>query len=218
MDGDEVAARQQFLLGGGEPHAGGLGALGRQVRAPGRHVHAEGLADPRDPAAGLAEAEQAESAPVQVGAEGALPRAPLAQGGVLRDDLPGQAEDQGPGEFDRGFGVAGRPAHGDTVPGGRLKVDGGVSHAGGDEECEARQPREHLLRERRALAHRDDDLAVADRVGQVVGGGEVLRERSDVHRAGEAGPVGGRQRHVLVVVEYRAAQLHRHPSPGVGLP
>jgi hypothetical protein len=45
MDGDDIGLREQFLLAGiTDPDF--LAALRRQVRAPGDHVHAEGLRQP----------------------------------------------------------------------------------------------------------------------------------------------------------------------------
>lgn len=110
------------------------GGAGGEVLAPGRHVHAEGLADPGDPATDLAQAEQPERTAVQIGAEGALPGAAAAHGGALGDDAAGEAEDQRPGQFDGRLGVAGRTADGDTVPRGGFQVDGGIAHSGGDQE------------------------------------------------------------------------------------
>lgn len=78
------------------------GALLGEVGAPGGGLHAEGGADPGDLGADPAEADHAEAAPVQIGADGGLPGAAGAQGGVLGDQVAGEAEDEGPGQLDGG--------------------------------------------------------------------------------------------------------------------
>ncbi len=68
--GDEVGGLQQLFPGRGERGADLLRPLLREVLAPGHHLHAEGPAHLGDPAADLAQPQQAERAAVQVGAQG----------------------------------------------------------------------------------------------------------------------------------------------------
>jgi hypothetical protein len=63
------------------------------------------------------------------------------------------------------------------VAGGGFEVDGGVAHAGGDEQLEAWQAGEEGRRKGGAFAHRDEDLAVADGFGDLVLGDEVTLQR-----------------------------------------
>ena len=74
MDGDHVGAAEQLVLVD-VLGALRLGALGREVLAPGDHLHADGGADARHPAAEVAEAQDAERAAVEVEADRGLPAA-----------------------------------------------------------------------------------------------------------------------------------------------
>ena len=108
--------------------------------------------------------------------------------------------------------VVGLPAAGaadrDAALGGGLDVDRGVAAAGGDQELEVGQCLDDGARKPRALAHHHDDLevlAVADGVG--VGAPHRVGVHLDLDVL-ELRPVGELERHVLVVVENRAAKGH----------
>lgn len=139
MDGDEVGGAEQVLLGGGEFDTDLVGALPGEVLAPATHPHAEGEPDLRHPAADLPEAQQAEPAAVQVGSHRLLPGAALPQRVALLDDAAGQAQQQGPGQFDGWRRRGGRTAHGDAVRLGGGVVDDAVAHAGGDDQFQPGQ-------------------------------------------------------------------------------
>ncbi len=206
--GDEVGALQQLFLRPGERGADLPRPFLGEVLAPGDHLHAEGPAHLRDPAADLAQAQQAERPAVQVGAEGGLPGAVPAQAVRLGDDRAGEAEEQGPGEFDRRGGGAGRPADGDAVALGGGEVDHRVAHAGGDQQPEPGQPSERLRRERDPLAQGDDDVELREGVGHFVHRSQVSGEGDDVHVGGDGRPVGDGGGGGLEVLDHGAAQLH----------
>src|SRR5271166_3099790 len=75
-------------------------ALGREILAPGDHLHAEGGADPRYGAADVAETQDTERPPGHVITHRLLPSA-AAQRRVLGDEIAGAAQDKRPGQFDR---------------------------------------------------------------------------------------------------------------------
>ena len=94
----------------------------REILAPGDHVHLEGQADTRHPLADLAEAQQTETPALQVAADRGLPRPAAAKREVFRHQMPGQRENQRPGQLRRRLGPAGRAAHGDAAAhGGRAR-------------------------------------------------------------------------------------------------
>src|SRR4051795_4934448 len=126
-------------------------------RAPGDDVHLEGAADPGDPLPQPAEAEHPEPGAGEVGADGLLPAAGT-DGEVLLRDVPGDGEDQRPGELGGAGGVRAGAADGDAELPRGADVDGDVARAGGDQQPQVRQPLEDVAREGRALAHGDDDV------------------------------------------------------------
>ncbi len=67
------------------------------------------------------------------------------------------------------------------------------------------------LRERRALAHDDDDLAVADERRQFGLVRHVAMQRTDVDSIGECAPVRAAEGYLLVVVQDRASQCAHGP-------
>ncbi|EPD60421.1 hypothetical protein HMPREF1211_05170 [Streptomyces sp. HGB0020] len=206
VDRDEVAARQQLLLGGRELDAHLVGVLLGEVVAPGADVHAEGEAHVGDPAADLAEAEQAEPAAVQIRAHRLLPGPAGAQGVVLLDDAAGQAQEQGPGQFDGRGRDARRAAHGDAVRLGGGVVDDAVAHPGGDEQLQPGQAGEQGGGEGDAFAQGDDDVEAVEGRGEFVVRTEVIAEGDGLDPVGHRRPVGEFGRHLLEVVEHGAAQ------------
>ncbi len=208
MQGDEVALRHQSPQVLHVPHPVLGRPLLRQVRAPGGDVHAEGEADPGHPGADLPEADEPQGPAGQVGADGGLPRPALPHRPRLGRHVPGQAEQQRPGQLGRRRGRALRAADGDAPGAGGGDVDRGVAQAGGDQEPQPGQPVEERRVDRRPLPHDDQDLAVPDGGDQRVPVVEVLAQDAHLDAAVERAPVGGGQGDALVVVEYGAAQLH----------
>jgi hypothetical protein len=199
VDGDDVRGGEQLVLVH-PPDAGRRGALVGEVRAPGDDVHLEGLPDTGDAGAEPAEADDAEAGAGEIGADGRLPAAG-AQGGVLGGDVPGDREDQRPGQLGGAGGVRGGPADGDAAVAGGGEVDGGVAGAGGDQQPQLRQAVEQAARERRPLAHGHDDVEGGQPLGDGVLVVEVVGKRHDLQRLGDARPVGELRRGPLVVVE-----------------
>src|ERR1700684_311547 len=96
---------------------------------------------------------------------------------------------------------------------GRLGVDRGIAHAGGDEELEVGQRLDHFPWEAGALAHGDDDLESLERRDDVVGPAEMRVEDLDVDVALDLRPVGDLEHHVLIIVENCAANRHDASTP-----
>ena len=92
-----------------------LAALGREVLAPGDHLHAERLADAGRARAELAEAEQAERLALDVDAERDLPGLAGLHPGVLPADPAGQLEHQAEGDAGGRIAVAGGAADRDAA-------------------------------------------------------------------------------------------------------
>ena len=128
---------------------------------------------------------------------------------MLPADPAGQFEDQPEGDAGGRIAEAAGAADDDAALGAGLHVDRGVVGAGGDEELELRHAVDHLAGKAGALAHHHDDveiLEVADGVG--VAAADRLGEHLDLDVLGDLRPVGELERHVLVVVEDRAAIGH----------
>jgi hypothetical protein len=135
VERDEVRTREQLLLG--RQLGAGRGCLVfAEVVAPGDDVHAEGPVGRRHGRADPSESHDAERGAAEVGADGVLPAA-VAQDLYLARDVPGQAENQCPGEFRRVVAAGGRgsSADRDLMRGGRVEVDGRVRHAGGHQQA-----------------------------------------------------------------------------------
>ncbi len=96
---------------------------------------------------------------------------------------------------------------------GRLGVDRGIAHAGGDEEFQVGQRLDHLARKAGALAHGDDDLKTLERGDDLVGPAEMLIEDFEVDVALDLRPVGDLEHHVLIIVENCAANRHDASTP-----
>jgi hypothetical protein len=199
VEGDDVGGGEQLVLL--DPADADLGRpLVGEVLAPGHHVHLEGLPDPGDPRAEPAEAEDAEPVAREVGADGLLPPAGADRGVLLRH-VPGDGEDQRPGQLGGAGQVRAGTADGDAALGGRGDVDGDVARAGGDQQLQVRQPLEHAAREGGALAHRDDDVEGLQAPDQRVLIPDVVGELHHLDRLRHPGPVGVRRGDVLVVVQ-----------------
>ena len=85
MDRDDIRLSEQLILRD-ECGAHFSRALGREILAPGDHIHTEGLADLRHRAADVAEAEDPERPPGHVITDRLLPSA-AAQRRVLGDKI-----------------------------------------------------------------------------------------------------------------------------------
>src|SRR5512146_1162684 len=199
---DDIGDGEQFVLAD-RRDAGRRRGLRPQVLAPGEHLHAERLADPRHGPTDVPEPDDAERPAAQPEAHRVLPAA-APDGGVLLRDVPRHREDQRPGQFRRRAGRAGRAA--DCHSGGRAgrHVDRGVAHPRGDEQPQVRQQPDPLRGERRPLAHRHDDVERPQFGREISGVSDVTGERDDLRS--ERFPAGTAERRVLVVIEYRDLQ------------
>ena len=206
MDADDVRAAEQLVLVDalGAPL---LGALGRQVLAPGDRLHADGGADLGDLGAEIAEPDDAERAPVEIEADGGLPAAAGAHGVELLAQVAGHGQHQADGELGGGEAAAAavaaaRAAHHHLAVGGGGHVDGGVALAGGHQQPQLGQPLEQRARHRHALAHHAHHVEVGQRAGGGVDIVEALVEHHHLVVLLQARPVGHAQGDILVIVEY----------------
>ena len=207
VDADDVGLPEQVFLGRRIAEAGLVGALLRDVLAPDRDLHAEGLADLAHAGAELAEPDDAEVHPLDVRAERGLPWRAGLELVVLVADVARQFENEPPGDAGGRIAEAAGAADRDALRLRGLHVDAAIDHARGDQELEIRQLVDDVFRERRALSHRADDGKSLQRLDDVVVAAEVLVEHLDVDVVCDFRPVGARERDVLVVVENCAAML-----------
>jgi hypothetical protein len=184
-------------------HALGAGLGGRggaEVLAPGDRAHAEGLGHGHHLRPDAAQAHQPEGLAVQARADGLLP-APLAHVRGFGRQVAQGGQDQGPGQLHGGNAAAAGAADQDAQLAGRLQVDGGVAHARRGQQPQARQPRQHLAGERRALAQGHHHGEGLQGLGHRVRVAQHAREALHAHALGQALPIGVVQRDVLVVVQ-----------------
>src|SRR5205085_2559989 len=130
--------------------------------------HAERLGDLRDARAELAEADHAESLPVEIDADRGLPWLARLHTRVLVADPAGEPEHQPDRDAGRGIAHAGRPAHHHIALLGGGEIERRVAGPGGDQELELGKPLDHGPRKRRALAHAADDLEIGQRADDLV--------------------------------------------------
>ena len=133
MDGDDVGGREQLFLAG-VANADLLALLRRQIRAPGDHVHAEGLRQPGYFGAELAEADHPECPALDLHADEFLQGLAGMHAGVFAADIAGQFQDQAHGERRGRVAAPLRAAQRHLVILGGLHIDGGIAHARGDQE------------------------------------------------------------------------------------
>src|SRR4029077_4005290 len=95
MDRDDIRLLEQLVLRD-ECGAHFSRALGREILAPGDHLHTEGVADPSHRTADVAETQDTERPPGHAITYRLLPSA-TAQRRVLDDEITGTAQDKRPG-------------------------------------------------------------------------------------------------------------------------
>src|SRR6267154_6363728 len=99
MDGDDIRLSEQ-LVPRDECGAHFSRAPGREILAPGDHLHTEGLADLRHRTADVAETQDTERPSGHVITDRLLPSTATHRR-VLCDEIAGTAKDKCPGQFDR---------------------------------------------------------------------------------------------------------------------
>src|SRR5947207_5092670 len=133
-----------------------------------------------------------------------LPAA-MTHKGVIFGDASRRAEDEAPGELGRILVTATRSAgaaHRDAAVAQRCHIERGVAHAGGDQQFELRQAVDDAFRERGALTHRRDDLAVGERAHDILGIGERKALYGDLDAAGaHRRPIRHIERDALIIIE-----------------
>jgi hypothetical protein len=205
MDRQDVGGGEQLVL----RHigrAGLFGGLGGQVGAPRDDVHAERLADLRNPAADAAQAKDTEHRATELAAHGGLPAAATHRYRLV-DDPAGSSQDQRPGELDRRLHVAAGGADIDAALLGGRDVDRRVERSGRGDHLEPRQALDDVPRQRRPLAHHAHDVERLESLDHGVRIGDVIVEHGDRGARSHLRPVSHAQRDVLIIVENR--DLHR---------
>ena len=144
VNAHHVGAGQQLVLG----HEGGAdlgGARGREVLAPGDHVHLERAADLGHARAQPAESDDAEGLAVQAEPAAHLP--PTLTGRAILDrNAPDEGEDESPRQLGRRIGKPRRSADDDPALHRRAHVDGRIAHSRRHQELEPRQSLEEWPR------------------------------------------------------------------------
>ena len=127
---------------------------------------------------------------------------------VLVADVPRQFEHQP--DCDAGGRIAERAgaAHSDAARLGRLCIDRGIAHPGGDQELQLGQRVDDFFRECGPLAHRNDDRKTLQRRNDLVGAAKMFVKYFDLDLVLDLGPVGELERHILVIVEDCATNRH----------
>ena len=127
---------------------------------------------------------------------------------IFVTDMAGQFEHQSDGDTGGWIAKGAGAAHGNAARFGHLGIDRGIAHTGGDEEFQVGQGAEDRFRERGPFAHGDDDLKSLQRGDDFVGSAEMLLKYFDFDAVFDLAPIGDLERHVLVVIEDRAANCH----------
>lgn len=198
VQAQHVAAREELRLAGGHRKARLDGPLARALAAPHQHLHLEGQGVAGHQLADLAVAEDAQGAPLEAGAQGALPAAGLEVGGLLGNMAHG-GEHQPPGEFGGGVGRAGTGHHRDPPRLAGAHVHVGGPAAGLADRPEVGQPLQELGGDRGTLADQHQRLGVAEAFhqGVQIGDGVVVDRDVVALQPGEGVQVADA---VLVVV------------------
>src|SRR5947208_5650258 len=144
-----------------------------------------------------------------------LPTA-MTHKGVIFGDASRRAEDEAPGELGRILVTATRSAgaaHRDAAVAERCHIERGVAHAGGDQQFELRQAVDDAFRERGALTHRRDDLAVGERAHDILGIGERKALYGDLDAAGaHRRPIRHTVRDALITIENAEPHQSTHQT------
>ena len=169
VDGQDIGAREQpFPRDVGSPVC--RGTLGVEGRSPGDHVHVEGPAVPGDQRAEPAHAQDAECLAAETFAVPRLPP-PFAHLPVFPGNVPGQGQDQGPGELGGGVSARGQApcrADQDAEPLGGVHVDIRLARPRAGDQLQARQPFQDLRRETRTLTRRYEHVEPGETVDERV--------------------------------------------------
>ena len=137
---------------------------------------------------------------------------------VLVADMAGQFEHQPDGNAGGRAAERAGAADRDAARLGRLGIDRGVAHAGGDQELQVGERVDHRLRKAGALAHGDDDLEALQRLDDLIRAAEMVVENLELDVGLDLGPIGDLEDDVLVIVENSAANRHDfHPDTRLSL-
>ena len=172
----------------------------------------------RGAGAELAQPKHAKRHAFEVRADGDLPLVAGVQTRVLVADVAGQFEHQPDGDSGGRAAERAGAADRDAARLGRLGIDRGVAHAGGDEELQVGERVDHGFRKAGPLAHGDDDLEALQRLDDVIRAAEMLVEDLELDVTLDLGPIGDLEDDVLVIVENCAANRHDfHPDTRLSL-
>src|ERR1700674_685557 len=151
MDRDYIPLTEQ-LVPRNECGAHFSRAPGREILAPGDHLHTEGVADLCDRTADVAQTQDTERPSGQVITDRLLPSA-AAQRRVLGDEIAGAAQDECPGQFDRRRRGVARMNDLHAPLFCSLEIDRGIPGRRRGDQAELGQVLDDSTRHRRALPH-----------------------------------------------------------------
>ena len=112
-----------------------------------------------------------------------------------------------PGQFHRGRGGIRGVHDGDTALAGGVRIDGGVTFAGGCDEFQVRQPFDHGSSQRRAFSHDAHDIEGPQPLHHGVGTRQVIVEYGYLGSRSESRPIG--QTQLRLLDSHRARRLLR---------
>jgi hypothetical protein len=214
MDGDDIRLSEQLILRD-ECGAHFGRAPGREILAPGDHLHTEGVADLRHRTADVAETQDPERPPGHVITDRLLPSA-AAQRRVLGDKIAGTAQNKCPGQFDRRRRGVARMNDLDAPLFCCLEIDRGIPGCRRGDQAEFGQALDDATRHRRALPHHADDVEWLQALDDGVGVREMVVKYIDGRPRIQRRPIRERKSDVLVVVQDGDSELlllGRHRVP-----
>src|SRR6202162_2870737 len=199
MDRDDIRLSEQ-LVPRDECGAHFSRALGREILAPGDHLHTEGVADLCHRTADVAETQDTERPPSHVITDRLLPSAATHRR-VLCDEIAGTAQDKCPGQFDRRRRGVARMNDLHAPLFCSPEIDRGVPGPRRGAHPELWQALDDGTRHRRAPPHHADDVEWLQALDDGVGVREMVVEYGDGRPRIQYRPVRERKSDALVVAQ-----------------
>ncbi len=187
-----LVLEQLLLAGVNGPRRGSL--LRREVLAPGQHLHAKRLAQDGDPRTEFAEPQDSQRLARHTVPNRGLPLAG-AHAVCLAHQVAGERKNQPPGKLRSGCRQRLGASHQHAALGSGVDIDGGITHARGDQQAQVGELLEQCARKGRALAHQHYRLKRLQAAGKPRQIDEVVVEKLDLGAGSKAVPIRQRVRY-----------------------